>query len=129
MQTFLPYSSFEKSVQVLDWRRLNKQRVEAKQILSTLRFGSRWSNHPAVRMWQGYEGALIVYMNTCIWEWIRRGYGNNMEFMFCSAVVLPSWFGSLEFHAAHRSNLLRKNPGWYSQFGWSEPDNLSYVWP
>ena len=33
MQTFLPYPDFVKSAQCLDYRRLGKQRVEAKQIL------------------------------------------------------------------------------------------------
>lgn len=34
-----------------------------------------------------------------------------------------------DFHASHRSNLLRKDPVWYSQFNWTEPNNLPYVWP
>lgn len=33
MQTFLPYKSFQRSAKCLDWRRLGKQRTEAKQIL------------------------------------------------------------------------------------------------
>lgn len=33
MQTFLPYANFEASAKVLDYKRLGKQRVEAKQIL------------------------------------------------------------------------------------------------
>jgi hypothetical protein len=41
----------------------------------------------------------------------------------------PPWLGNESFHASHRSNLLRKNPAWYSKFGWSESDNLEYVWP
>jgi hypothetical protein len=41
----------------------------------------------------------------------------------------PPWLGDEAFHASHRSNLLRKNPEWYGQFGWTEPDDLPYVWP
>ena len=41
----------------------------------------------------------------------------------------PPWLGNEKFHAAHRSNLLRKNPVWYDKFGWREPNNLPYVWP
>ena len=36
MQTFLPYSNFQKSAEVLDWRRLGKQRVEGMQIINTI---------------------------------------------------------------------------------------------
>jgi hypothetical protein len=50
MQTFLPYSSFEESARILDYRRLGKQRVEAWQILRSLDGITKgWSNHPAVR--------------------------------------------------------------------------------
>jgi len=42
---------------------------------------------------------------------------------------LPSWIGSDSFHASHRSNLLRKDSEWYGQFGWTEPEDLPYVWP
>mgnify|MGYP001181886526 FL=1 len=36
MQTFLPYESFRKSAEVLDWRRLGKQRVEGMQIINAI---------------------------------------------------------------------------------------------
>ena len=42
---------------------------------------------------------------------------------------MPSWLGDLDFHASHRSNLLRKDPEWYGQFGWNDPHDLPYVWP
>lgn len=130
MQTFLPYPSFQDSVGCLDWRRLGKQRVEAKQILLTLQVGSRWHNHPAVLMWRGFEQSLQQYMNCCIQEWIRRGYRNTMELAKVEEqVIMPWWFGSAKFHASHRSNLLRKNAIWYGQFGWKESHNLPYVWP
>jgi len=130
MQTFLPYANFGKSVQCLDYKRLGKQRVEAMQIINTLVHGSRWANHPAVLMWWGYENALRLYMNKCIHEWIRRGYNNTMQIAeVTEPVEMPPWFGNEKFHASHRSNLLRKNHEWYGQFGWSETDQLPYVWP
>ena len=131
MQTFLPYPSFEQSARVLDKRRLGKQRVEAYQILRTLTgISSGWRNHPAVRMWASYESALCHYLRTTIQEWMRRGCCNNMTIPDCpDTYQLPPWFGNEEFHAAHRSNLLRKDPVWYSQFGWSENSDLPYIWP
>jgi hypothetical protein len=131
VQTFLPYPSFSESATALDYRRLGKQRVEAKQILNALEGKTKgWVRHPAVRMWRGYENALKVYYNTVLLEWILRGYRNNMEFeQIVGDVVLPPWFGDDAFHASHRSNLLKKDPVWYGQFGWKEPDDLPYLWP
>jgi hypothetical protein len=37
--------------------------------------------------------------------------------------------GDEAFHASHRSNLLRKDRDYYGAFGWTEPDDLPYVWP
>jgi hypothetical protein len=129
MQTFLPYSSFIKTANCLDYRRLGKQRVEARQILTSLRNGGVWRNHPAVRMWAGYEFALTVYSNVMIEEWVRRGYNNTMPIILVLDYVLPSWFGDERLHASHRSNLLRKDPKYYGQFGWVENPDLPYHWP
>jgi hypothetical protein len=46
-----------------------------------------------------------------------------------NSTFLPLWIGWAPFHASHRSNLLRKNPDWYGQFGWTEPEDLPYLWP
>jgi len=129
MQTFLPYPDFQKSVECLDWRRLGKQRLEAKQIWQTNLHGGSWQKHPAVKMWKGYEEAIKHYMNLCIMEWIRRGYNNTMEIVAVGTIILPPWIEKETFHASHRSNLLRKNPDYYGQFGWKEPNNLPYEWP
>jgi hypothetical protein len=125
MQTFLPVPDFKESARILDYRRLGKQRVEAMQILR----GS-WSHHPASRMWTGYKDALGEYMNSCIYEWISRGYTNNMElYPVAKLFMMPPWFGMKELHRSHRSNLLRKDPIYYKQFGWTDPPDLPYIWP
>lgn len=133
MNTFLPYRSFVNSARCLDYRRLGKQRVEAMQILNTL-YGKKqgWVNHPAVLMWKGFEDALRLYLKVVINEWIDRGYKNNMEIPYFDSIFgieFPSFIGNKEFHASHRSNLLRKNKEWYSQFNWTETDDLPYIWP
>ena len=130
MQTFLPVESFEESARLLDWRRLGKQRVEARQILRALEGDGGWSRHPATRMWEGHEAALRLYGNVVIREWVRRGYVNNMEILRSGGRIrMPPWLGSPDFHASHRSNLLRKDPGHYGALGWGEPTDLPYVWP
>lgn len=133
MQTFLPVPDFVRSAEILDRQRLCKQRVEALQILrivSGITPDSRWRNHPAVKMWLGYEQAVTHYMNCCIFEWIRRGYNNTMLlYPSDEQFAYPKWFGNDAFHKSHRSNLLRKNREFYSQYGWKEPNDLPYFWP
>lgn len=150
MQTFLPYADFEKTARVLDMQRLGKQRVEAKQILKALHFKEKladgwtppispktgkpkrvgWVNHPATLMWETYELALCQYMNVMIEEWVNRGYNNNMPLICLDGlhVERPHWLDCPELHASHRSNLLKKAPDHYGQYGWGVPDNLEYVW-
>lgn len=130
MQTFLPYPNFKKSAKTLDYRRLGKQRVEAYQIYLALTQGSRWKNHPAVKMWKGYENALLIYMNTMIDEWKSRGYKNNMAiYLISGPVVYPPWIGNKRFHISHQSNLLRKDYDFYSKFFKNVPSYLPYQWP
>lgn len=133
MQTFLPYSNIEKSLRCLDRRRLGKQRVEAYQILNILLNRTKtkaWRNHPAIKMWKGHANALKLYFNKSIEIWVSRGYKNNMNLeKIRGRIAFPEWFGDNKFHSSHRSNLLRKNKEYYSNFGWKEPDNLPYIWP
>jgi hypothetical protein len=136
MQTFLPYPDFRKSLQSLDYRRLGKQRIEAYQIIRIIKAASQskeyrggYRNHPAVKMWHGHINALKLYYNLSIDEWVRRGYKNRMKKMkISSKISYPPWFGRENFHAAHRSNLLRKDQAFYSQYGWKEPPDLPYLW-
>lgn len=136
MQTFLPYPDFAKTASVLDRMRLGKQRVETLQIMQALVLNKGWVNHPATKMWAGHELALLRYQVAICSEWTGRGYKDTCLDK-TKAVVLsldqddsdPNWLGDESFHASHRSNLLRKSSEWYSKFGWTEPDNLEYVWP
>lgn len=138
MQTFLPYPSFVDSAKCLDNKRLSKQRVEAKQIFLALtipEYGRK--NHPAVKMWKGHEGYLLVYTQEMCKEWRKRGFEDSVMAWTSTVAkeqpvesfLKPAWIGNENFHASHRSNLLRKDPEWYGNFGWTEPDDLPYVWP
>ena len=130
MQTFLPYEDFEESALALDWRRLGKQRLECDQILKALGGSKGWRNHPAVLMWKGYEAALRRYRNVVIREWVSRGFRNTMPLMRSGGRIrMPFWLGDQSFHAAHRSNLLRKDSVFYQQYDWKEDPDLPYVWP
>lgn len=135
MQTFLPYPDFARSAQVLDRQRLGKQRVEVLQLLHAMHDGGGWASHPATQMWRYYPSALVAYGLAVCDEWTARGYRDTCRAKIVEyespgdGCVLPYWVGNPAFHASHRSNLLRKLPAHYSQFGWTEPDDLPYVWP
>ena len=135
MQTFLPYSDFADSVKCLDYKRLGKQRVEAMQTYNQITKGKGgYPYHPVNKMWQDYPDALALYHNICIEEWVKRGYKNTMEYLplmtkpVDNGIEFPHWVGNEQLHASHRSNLLRKDYAFYSQYGWQEPTNMPYIW-
>lgn len=130
MQTFLPYPCFKQSAKCLDPVRLRNQRREVSTILN-----GGWKHHTATKMWEGHHYALCYYGIIICLEVKRRGWADNtrpkyMRMLKTLPVTgMPWWLGLPEFHASHRSNLLRKDEKWYSQFGWEEPNDLEYVWP
>ncbi|GAQ66513.1 MULTISPECIES: MSMEG_6728 family protein [Streptomyces] len=149
MQTFLPYPDFRASAQALDRRRLGKQRVEALQVLRGLvRPGYGWRRHPAVRMWAGYEEALVRYGLEICAVWCEQGHRDTCaatlvtdftafrpgattrdQAGLAAAGELPPWLGDDAFHRSHRSALLRKDPDLYAGSFPGVPDDLPYVWP
>lgn len=143
MQTFLPYECFYESAKVLDRQRLGKQRVETLQILRCLRgITTGWRNHPAVKMWAGYENALALYGIAICNQWKERGYKDTCLAKIvdlathCPTVERPPWLGREDIHSSHRAVLLYKDPEWYGQWGWHETPvgedangKLQYVWP
>jgi len=135
VQTFLPYEDFAASAEVLDYRRLGKQRVETWQILNALGGKNKgWVNHPASRMWRGHETALALYGETVCREWIRRGYKDTMLERFVNLtagvpVSMPAWLGDERVHISHQSNLVRKDGEFYGPIFPDVPSDLEYVWP
>jgi hypothetical protein len=127
MQTFLPYPDFKQSMQILDYRRLGKQRVEAMQLINAIESKTNrgWSNHPATKMWRSYVDALKLYHNEAIIEWVRRGYKNTMKLYQVDYIVYPHWLGDADFHKSHQSNLYHKSPADYPEF---EMEFIPYIW-
>ncbi|MGW1560473.1 MSMEG_6728 family protein [Streptomyces sp. NPDC002144] len=149
MQTFLPDPDFRTTAQLLDRRRLGKQRVEALQVLRGLTVpGYGWRRHPAVRMWAGYEEALVRYgLEICrVWRELghqdscaaslvagfaahRPGHAVREQGRLAAERELPPWLGDERFHRSHRSALVRKDPAVYGELFPGVPDDLPYVWP
>ncbi len=149
MQTFLPLPDFTESARALDVRRLGKQRVEALQVLRGLTVpGYGWRHHPAVRMWAGYEEALVRYgLQVCaVWRAGERAdtcaglLATGMaeatgitavrdQAELAEAGEVPPWLGDDALHRSHRSALVRKDPAHYGPLFPGTPDDLPYVWP
>ena len=139
MQTFVPETSMSNSVRILDRQRLGKQRVETLQIMNALAGLSKgWTNHPATRMWQGYETALLMYQRATCAEWVRRGYKDTCEAKTYAVwsehfsqtpVGLPHWWGDNRVHDSHKSALVFKNPAWYNVIYPDVVGEYNYYWP
>jgi hypothetical protein len=140
MQTFLPNKSFKISAQMLDNKRLGKQRVETLQILKALtlpKYG--WKNHPATKMWEGHVNELVQYGVYICQEWRTRGFKDTclekIQAFHQNEVEqsAPSWWGNEALHSSHRANLLRKDWVHYSRFNWTEMKEnyleAEYYWP
>ena len=134
MQTFLPYDDFYKVAEVLDNKRLNKQTLECYQILNVLsnddpRAG--WRNHPAVKMWRGFEMGLYQYTFVMVQEADKRGIKTdknvaNLEALHARAYKdwgygIPTWFDNVDVlnkvTTTHKANLYNKDPEYYVDFG------------
>lgn len=145
MQTFLPFSSFTVSAAALDAKRLNKQRLEVKQLLNAILGQSKgWANHPAAVMWSNYPQALALYGLAVTVEWMQRGgkeSSGHLELFTEYArhpldfarpkhlqcrTEMPWWLGVEEFHRRHRSALYHKDPVFYHQFNLPK---LEMWWP
>ena len=139
MQTFLPHATFDESVRKIDPSRLGNQ--VWREGMTLIRGG--WHNHPASKMWAGYEQGLALYLLHGVKEFERRGksyWGRpwcielaRMIDRPIEEIVLPPWMGDERIHSSHRSCLLAKDYKYYSRFGWTEkptpPDPATGKWP
>ena len=151
MQTFIPVGNYLYAAQYLDNKRLNKQILEAYQILKVLSTDSKgWRNHPAVLMWEGHEHALHSYARTMVSEARIRGIKVDknlsnitelkIKYSHLWGKDLPKWFDEESMSrivATHRANLYRKDPIYYVEYAkevnseYNKPccEGCNYYWP
>jgi Pyrimidine dimer DNA glycosylase len=128
MQTFMPYMSYQKTAECLDYRRLGKQRVETKQILQCLlgEGSLGWAHHPVVEAWRDYEESLAVYGLYICSEWRMRGYQDSLFPWFqvqrlrlrdgeSYMTPAPPWTENLEVNRAYQQVLTWKEPEYYEE--------------
>lgn len=147
MQTFITMNplkhGWSATAHQLDDSRLNKQRVECKQILMILtgqtehwKNPNAWAHHPAVIMWRGHIQHLAGYMmaigeecsfrdiadNAGLNDWAENIYDAHeaLHERAGTREPLPWWVGSSAASnrvlKTHRACLLAKKLSHYSQF-------------
>lgn len=137
MNTWLPDSDFIRSAEILDTKRLDRQRADVLNILKACcePKPEQQREHPAITMWRGSEQVLIQYGAAICLEWRSRGNSDTLlakilpysEF-FSEGDIQPEWLGDNPFHTSHQSYLMRLMPSWYSQF-FTVRDDLPLIWP
>lgn len=137
MQTFLPEPDFLLTSKTLDKKRLFKQVVEARQILTLLdekihktedgfvliyeflKKSKQHKNHPVLKMWRNHIDFLKLYHDFMLYECLQRGIKTAPYFL------IDGRYESLcELFAAH---LYAKNiPSWFGnkKFHDSHKSNL-----
>ena len=146
MQTWMLWRSFGKTAEDLDRNRLKLQLRQTWIIFDILTGGQDdhpKRNHPAVKMWEGYEYALGIYGMMLGMEWsLKRGYAEAEEFWSLYKGIKeirkeepdfvfepPPWMFDSDVLASHRSNLARRDPVTYGDRWDPCPINWPYLWP
>lgn len=145
MQTFMTRNRFGKTGTDLDNARLGKQMVECRQIFDTVTGVTPkfYPNHPAMKMWTGYEFALGIYAMMLNMEWtFNRGFASHKTFRWFGSTLqemrtedpefsyeAPPWLNDSAVLLSHRSNLIRKDSQYYGTKWKNAPENWPYIWP
>ena len=124
LNTFIPDLNFQICASLLDDKRLFKQAIEAKQIITILTTGKTkddrdyplsMKHHPIVKAWNGYVFTLKHYCNCMLREIDKRHKWN------CEVILYPldETFGNFppwlnyEVCRMYQAHLVRKDPFHY----------------
>lgn len=115
MQIFLPSPSCLQTAAQLDKRRLNKQIIEAGQILRAIDGEGRgWYNHPATRMYRIHKQWLMLYRD-CLAVY-QAGDIKAATVLSKQADAVRPPFVTDEFCRQHARRLYTKSPELHPQF-------------
>jgi hypothetical protein len=149
MQTFITdLPEFGYGLRYLDQKRVVKQLLETRQIMSALTGNTRgWVNHPATKMWRGKEDMLWDYGRQNALELDHRGYQwqNNFEQLTAhyedianSRYTNGDWSRDdyTRVLYTHRGRLWEKDSDYYSNWSLYSDfykyvccDRCNYYWP
>lgn len=112
MQVFLPSPDCLQTAAQLDKRRLNKQIIEAGQILRAIDGEGRgWHNHPATRMYRIHKQWLMLYRN-CLAAYQARNIEAATAISKQADAIRPP-FVTGEFCCQYARRLYTKAPELY----------------
>jgi hypothetical protein len=144
MQVFMSEDYFCDSAEVLDTKRLVKQLLEGRQIMTVLAGESTskgWSNHPAVNMFRGYEATLYSYLRAIRQEMEDRGYKWEKNWAVIQDIYdrnykgmkqpWPYWMKDKDqwnkVVTTHKGRLWEKDPIHYAQYEKEGKTFMNYV--
>lgn len=145
MITWFTRFSFDRSAADLTDITLGQQIDEGYEVFKALtgQDSKVDDNAPVLRMWEGYEFALGLYVMCAGDQFtrIRRNIDmtfyevyndmqvmkqNDPEFVY----EAPPWFRDADLCRSHRSNLIRRQPENYNDGRWpGTPPVMPYLWP
>lgn len=118
MQVFCPFAEpyFTAQEMSADKRRINKQVIEAGQILNTINgYSKGWKNHPVILMYKDHADWLYNYM-LCLNCYIKGDFMKAKYYSQQADNVRPSFLNNKEFLDAHKRRLYKKAPELYPHF-------------
>lgn len=105
-------------------------------------------DHPYYKMWVGHAPALAAYgLAMCdeirkrdrfetrdareVFEAVEEGIRQHLEYATAADYTLtyPQWWGDVELHLAHQSELVRRYPGHYMKYFPDIPMTIAPFWP
>lgn len=136
MNVFVPYPQVLNIAKCLDAKRLNKQIVEANQIIDAIEGTSKaWANHPVVLMYTPHKEWLSYYCK-CLTEWrlhVKALKASHKSPIYTEEVntmshfkqaqsysslcdrIRPSWLTE-KYCDTHKVRLHTKDPEYYKDF-------------
>lgn len=123
MQVFIIGTPLETAM-ALDKLRLNKQVIEARQILDALDGKSAWSNHPCVLQYREHREWLVAY-TLCLGNYIRRNDFGARMWNNIAQPFTPDWHTE-EYLSQMKRRLYTKNNEHYKQ--WSHLGESQQNW-
>lgn len=115
MQVFIPYKEPLEVAKCLDQKRLRKQIIENKQILTAIAGEGRgWMSHPVVKMYAHYSEWLMCY-NKVLTYYAAGDVVNAIKWNDTANQCRPQFITD-ELCKQHRRRLYTKAPSHYPQF-------------
>lgn len=118
MQVFCPLAEpyFTAEAMSLDRRRMNKQVIEAGQILNTINgYSNGWKNHPVILMYKNHADWLYNYM-LCLSCYMKGDFIKAKYYSQQADKVRPDFLNNKELLDGHKRRLYTKNPELYPLF-------------